>query len=133
MRRALSQETLGASHYSSSSICISPIMAMNIFQLPSAPLANLVRRTLLTDTTTQPPPTHGLNYSDGTGETRTGATLGAGLKGIGCTICNASSFADVVEQRAHYRSDWHRYNVKAKLMNKLLLGEKEFMGAVAGE
>lgn len=106
-------------------------MAMNIFQLPSTPLANLVRRTL-TDTTTQAPATQSLSYSDGAGETRIGASLGTGLKGIGCTLCNASSFADVVEQRAHYRSDWHRYNVKAKLMNKPLLGEKEFMGAVAG-
>jgi hypothetical protein len=108
-------------------------MAMNIFQLPSSLLANLVRRTLLTDTTTQAPETQGSRYSDGASETRTRANLGAGLKGIGCTLCNASSFADVVEQRAHYRLDWHRYNVKAKLMNKLLLGEKEFMGAVAGE
>jgi hypothetical protein len=108
-------------------------MAMNIFQLPSTPLANLVRRTLLTDTTTQAPATQGPSHSDGAGETRTGATLGASLKGIGCALCNASSFADVVEQRAHYRSDWHRYNVKAKLINKPLLGEKEFMGAVAGE
>jgi len=103
---------------------------MNIFQLPPTLLTNLVRRTLITDTSAQ---AQSPTSPDGLEETRTGATLSTGVKGIGCTLCSASSFADVAEQRAHYRSDWHRYNVKAKLMNKPLLGEKEFMGAVAGE
>nr|VWO97005.1 ANK_REP_REGION domain-containing protein [Ganoderma boninense] len=32
-----------------------------------------------------------------------------------CNICLGSTFVDVDDQRAHFRSDWHRYNVKVRL------------------
>ncbi|CAE6441154.1 unnamed protein product [Rhizoctonia solani] len=32
-----------------------------------------------------------------------------------CTVCLGANLSDVKEQRAHFRSDWHRYNVKMRL------------------
>ncbi|CCM00373.1 uncharacterized protein FIBRA_02403 [Fibroporia radiculosa] len=32
-----------------------------------------------------------------------------------CNVCPGTAFVDVDAQRYHFRSDWHRYNVKAKL------------------
>lgn len=32
-----------------------------------------------------------------------------------CNICPGAFFADVQDQRSHFRSDWHRYNVKIRL------------------
>ncbi|KAF7294481.1 bVLRF1 domain-containing protein [Mycena kentingensis (nom. inval.)] len=43
-----------------------------------------------------------------------------------CNICNGAIFADVEEQRQHYRSDWHRYNVKTRLNNGQSVSEVEF-------
>ncbi|KAJ4473690.1 hypothetical protein J3R30DRAFT_3510836 [Lentinula aciculospora] len=34
---------------------------------------------------------------------------------ISCSICLGVSFTDVNQQRTHFRSDWHRYNVKSRL------------------
>ncbi|KAF8845186.1 hypothetical protein BDN67DRAFT_962128 [Paxillus ammoniavirescens] len=33
----------------------------------------------------------------------------------GCNICFGAAFVGVDEQRSHFRSDWHRYNVKIRL------------------
>ncbi|KAG7443658.1 uncharacterized protein BT62DRAFT_972254 [Guyanagaster necrorhizus] len=43
-----------------------------------------------------------------------------------CNICNGSTFLDVAEQRSHYRSDWHRYNVKIRLGGGSAVNESEF-------
>ncbi|KAJ7576852.1 hypothetical protein C8J56DRAFT_1171158 [Mycena floridula] len=43
-----------------------------------------------------------------------------------CTICLGSSFPDVEEQRNHFRSDWHRYNVKTKLNGGNAVNEADF-------
>ncbi|CAE7154449.1 unnamed protein product [Rhizoctonia solani] len=34
-----------------------------------------------------------------------------------CTVCVGANLSDVKEQRAHFRSDWHRYNVKLRLQD----------------
>ncbi|QRW03022.1 cytoplasm protein [Ceratobasidium sp. AG-Ba] len=34
-----------------------------------------------------------------------------------CTTCGGAILADVKDQRAHFRSDWHRYNVKMRLQD----------------
>ncbi|CAE6454621.1 unnamed protein product [Rhizoctonia solani] len=34
-----------------------------------------------------------------------------------CTVCLGASLSDVKEQREHFRSDWHRYNVKMRLQD----------------
>eukprot|EP00850_Spirogloea_muscicola_P016975 SM000141S00919 [mRNA] locus=s141:282505:290324:- [translate_table: standard] len=42
-----------------------------------------------------------------------------------CHACGAA-FAAASEQRAHFRTDWHRLNVKRRLVQKRLLSEDEF-------
>ncbi|CAE6425741.1 unnamed protein product [Rhizoctonia solani] len=34
-----------------------------------------------------------------------------------CTTCLGANLSDVKEQRSHFRSDWHRYNVKMRLQD----------------
>lgn len=42
-----------------------------------------------------------------------------------CLNCNYA-FDDRSDQVAHYKSDWHRYNLKLKLLKREILNEDEF-------
>ena len=50
-----------------------------------------------------------------------------------CNVCLGAAFSDVDEQRAHFRSDWHRYNVKARLNGGNPVSESQFAQLVDGE
>ncbi|GJE91150.1 Archaeo-eukaryotic release factor domain-containing protein [Phanerochaete sordida] len=43
-----------------------------------------------------------------------------------CNICLGATFADVDEQRTHFRSDWHRYNVKMRVSGGNAVSEVQF-------
>ncbi|KAF6753042.1 cytoplasmic protein [Ephemerocybe angulata] len=43
-----------------------------------------------------------------------------------CNICLGTTFHDVDEQRKHFKSDWHRYNVKTRMNGGNAVGEAEF-------
>ena len=49
-----------------------------------------------------------------------------------CNICLGAAFADVGEQRAHFRTDWHRYNVKIRLTGGNPVAEAAFAQLVGG-
>ncbi|PPQ94639.1 hypothetical protein CVT25_009370 [Psilocybe cyanescens] len=49
-----------------------------------------------------------------------------------CAICNGIVFLDVDEQRAHFKSDWHRYNVKMRLNGGKTVSEAAFAQLVEG-
>ncbi|KAF7356857.1 bVLRF1 domain-containing protein [Mycena venus] len=49
-----------------------------------------------------------------------------------CNVCNGVTFVDVEEQRAHFRSDWHRYNVKTRLNGRQPVSELDFSKLVDG-
>lgn len=49
-----------------------------------------------------------------------------------CNICLGASFSDVDEQRNHFRSDWHRYNVKIRLNGGHAVAEQDFARLVDG-
>ncbi|KAJ7089684.1 hypothetical protein B0H15DRAFT_838776 [Mycena belliarum] len=49
-----------------------------------------------------------------------------------CNVCNGTTFVDVEEQRLHFRSDWHRYNVKARLNGGQSVSELEFTKLLDG-
>ncbi|KAJ7257931.1 hypothetical protein B0H12DRAFT_1049329 [Mycena haematopus] len=49
-----------------------------------------------------------------------------------CNVCNGVAFIDVEEQRAHFRCDWHRYNVKTRLSGGQSVSELEFSKLVDG-
>lgn len=45
--------------------------------------------------------------------------------GLHCTTCQiAFEFSE--EHRAHYKSDWHRYNLKQKIRNRQTINEPKF-------
>jgi hypothetical protein len=49
-----------------------------------------------------------------------------------CNVCPGASFTDVGDQRSHYRSDWHRYNVKLRLSGANPVPAPEFDKLVDG-
>ncbi|KAJ7224461.1 hypothetical protein GGX14DRAFT_425746 [Mycena pura] len=49
-----------------------------------------------------------------------------------CNVCNGATFTDVEEQRLHFRSDWHRYNVKTRLNGGPPVSELEFSKLIDG-
>ncbi|KAH9940938.1 uncharacterized protein BXZ73DRAFT_98766 [Epithele typhae] len=49
-----------------------------------------------------------------------------------CNVCLGAKFADVDDQRAHFRSDWHRYNVKVRLTGGEPVSEFQFTQLVDG-
>jgi hypothetical protein len=49
-----------------------------------------------------------------------------------CNICHGSTFVGVDEQRTHFRSDWHRYNVKLRLGGGRPVTESDFALLVDG-
>ncbi|KAG2122118.1 hypothetical protein DEU56DRAFT_832845 [Suillus clintonianus] len=49
-----------------------------------------------------------------------------------CNICLGATFADVTAQRSHFRSDWHRYNVKIRLRGGSPVTEPAFAQLVDG-
>lgn len=49
-----------------------------------------------------------------------------------CNICLGAVFLDVDQQRLHFRSDWHRYNVKMRLVGHDSISEVQFTKLVDG-
>lgn len=43
-----------------------------------------------------------------------------------CLTCGISSFGSVLDQREHFKTDWHRYNVKMRVENKPSIAEEDF-------
>jgi hypothetical protein len=56
----------------------------------------------------------------------------ASSSGLGCQACPGASFETPEDQRAHFKSDWHRYNAKARLQGKPVTAD-EWEGMVEGE
>lgn len=46
--------------------------------------------------------------------------------GLHCTTCQIA-FEFFEEHRAHYKSDWHRYNLKQKIRNRQTIDEQKFL------
>ena len=52
--------------------------------------------------------------------------------GRSCNVCQGASFSNVDDQRNHFRSDWHRYNVKLRLNGKDAVVESQFTQLIEG-
>lgn len=48
-----------------------------------------------------------------------------GSDSITCSFCKIN-FTDSAQQRQHYKSDWHRYNLKQKLKSLEPISEENF-------
>ncbi|CAD6570534.1 MAG: hypothetical protein TREMPRED_005887 [Tremellales sp. Tagirdzhanova-0007] len=86
---------------------------ISVYTLPTELLSNLSVRTIQA----QP---HGA--SSPPDQPRANAVTSVG--GINCQTCPGAAFESIEEQRAHFKSDWHRYNVKAKLIGRTVTEEE---------
>ncbi|KAF8661295.1 hypothetical protein AX16_001394 [Volvariella volvacea WC 439] len=91
----------------------------HVYSLPSDFLETLTPRSLFHQTAAKPP----------TPEPKSLPNLTA-PGGRGCNICLGSTFLAVDDQRAHFRSDWHRYNVRLRLKGANPVSETEFADLV---
>ncbi|KAI0820356.1 hypothetical protein BC628DRAFT_1467853 [Trametes gibbosa] len=94
----------------------------HIFSLPPELLDTLVPRNIINQTTVPPPspPVSPKTTPQPSGGSRA------------CNICQGAAFVDVDDQRAHFRSDWHRYNVKVRLNGTESVSEARFTQLVDG-
>ncbi|KAF5361747.1 hypothetical protein D9756_002605 [Leucocoprinus leucothites] len=106
--------------------------AYHLYNLPRELLDTLTLRTLLSEPT---PPlnsksTLGLDSAEDSRQIQDGidstVTSGANIGARACNICLGVGFLDVDEQRTHFRSDWHRYNVKTRLAGGQAVSEEKF-------
>lgn len=92
----------------------------HVFSLPTSFLDTLTPRNFISQT----PPLSG---------SPTPATHPPQIQGArACNVCLAATFADVDEQRNHYRSDWHRYNAKVRMNGGTAVTEPNFALLVDG-
>ncbi|KAJ8489201.1 hypothetical protein ONZ51_g3086 [Trametes cubensis] len=97
----------------------------HVFSLPKGLLDTLVPRNVLNQTAapeTIPPPRS--ESPPPTAQPAVGSRA--------CNICLGATFVDVEDQRAHFRSDWHRYNVKVRLNGGEPVSEARFSQLVDG-
>ncbi|KAF8884967.1 hypothetical protein BD779DRAFT_1534724 [Infundibulicybe gibba] len=84
----------------------------HVYSLPRELLETLTPRNLVNQTPARSP----------TPEVAPPASTGPRA----CNVCLGITFLDVNDQRAHFRSDWHRYNVKARLGGGNTVTEAQF-------
>ncbi|KAF8998549.1 hypothetical protein BDQ17DRAFT_1543980 [Cyathus striatus] len=91
----------------------------HIFSLPPELLASLTPRNLVNKQTSRAPSPEFASQQTATGPRA-------------CNVCLGVNFRDVDEQRTHFRSDWHKYNVKIRLRGGQPVGESQFAQLVEG-
>jgi hypothetical protein len=96
----------------------------HVFSLSTPLVDTLIPRNLATGTNESE------SRQEKSEESPVPTTVASGTRS--CNICQGISFLDVNEQRIHYRSDWHRYNVKLKLNKQDTVPEVHFNQLVDG-
>jgi hypothetical protein len=90
----------------------------HVFALPPQLLQNITLRSRVA----QQPAAEPNNVEQQDLSSQTAATHGSRA----CNVCLGATFLDVEEQRVHFRSDWHRYNVKIRLRGGKPTSEADF-------
>lgn len=101
--------------YNSCTLIMSP--SIHAFSLPPELLQNITLRSHLSQNIAGIP-----EKDDLPSQPRTAPISGARA----CNVCLGATFLDVEEQRTHFRSDWHRYNVKIRLRGGNSVSEVDF-------
>lgn len=99
--------------------------AISVYSLPPALLVNLSVRSIQ----------DAANGDDKAGSDHSKPVPVAPAAAAGslrCQTCPGAGFETVEDQRQHFKSDWHRYNAKAKLTGRAVTAE-EWDGMVEGE
>lgn len=91
--------------------------SIHAFSLPQSLLQNIALRSNLAQNITGIP-----EKEDFSSQPQTAPISGARA----CNVCLGATFLDVEEQRTHFRSDWHRYNVKVRLRGGNPISEVDF-------
>ena len=108
--------------------------ALNIYTLPQELLSNLAVRTIaeLDD----PQSEAGPSTSNATSKERSAKAPAAASQApsgtLGCQSCPNTLFETVEEQRTHFKSDWHRYNAKARMEGKAIVDAEQWENMVEG-
>lgn len=97
--------------------------AINVYALPKELLDNLVVRSIQAET-----PEENADQPSSSKAKPEVATSGS----LRCQACPDVTFETLEDQRAHFKSDWHRYNVKARLTGRAVSAE-EWEGMVEGK
>lgn len=100
----------------------------SVYRLSRELLDTLVLRTLRLDQPPSPNYEPTPNFDSLNGAVNSGTNTGARA----CNICLCVTFIDVEEQRIHFRSDWHRYNVKTRHSGGQAVSEETFSQLVEG-
>ena len=91
--------------------------SIHAFSLPPEFLQNITLRSYLSHNIT------GIPEKDDLSSQPRSAPIGGARA---CNVCLGATFLDVEEQRTHFRSDWHRYNVKIRLRGGNPVSEVDF-------
>ena len=92
---------------------------IHAFSLPPELLQNIALRSRRSQNTTGIP-----EKEDLSSQPRTAPVTSSGARA--CNVCLGATFLDIEEQRTHFRSDWHRYNVKIRLRGGNPVSEVDF-------
>lgn len=113
--------------------------AISVYSIPPELLSNLTVRSIQQDAQDPLDAAPSRSEVDGLSKpTVSSAFSGAAAAGSGaggtlrCQTCPNAGFETVEEQREHFKSDWHRYNAKAKLTGRIVTAE-EWDNMVEGE
>jgi hypothetical protein len=96
--------------------------AINVYALPKDLLDNLVVRSIQAETPDE--------SADQPTSSKSKSEITAGA--LRCQACPDVTFETLEDQREHFKSDWHRYNVKARLTGRAVSAE-EWEGMVEGK
>ncbi|WVR03805.1 hypothetical protein IAU60_000801 [Kwoniella sp. DSM 27419] len=101
---------------------------ISVYSIPPQLLSSLSVRSI--QATEPEPPLSTEKSTKGSAEVKDVAHDSSGAA-LSCQTCPNAGFDTVEEQRNHFKSDWHRYNAKAKLTGRAVRQE-EFDNMVEG-
>lgn len=99
--------------------------AINVYALPKELLDNLIVRSIQAEAPEE-------EDAQPSSRSKTDAASSGPAGSLRCQACPDIGFETVEDQRAHFKSDWHRYNVKARMTGRAVSAE-EWEGMVEGQ
>ncbi|CAK9781268.1 hypothetical protein CC85DRAFT_286070 [Cutaneotrichosporon oleaginosum] len=103
-----------------------PNRSLNVYSIPPELLEALSVRSIQSEGEA----TAGADNADAQPEAHPLAA--ASSAGLGCQTCPGAAFDTPEDHRAHFKTDWHRYNAKAKLNASKTVTADEFDNVVDG-
>lgn len=95
---------------------------LNVYALPPDLLSSLSVRTIAElDEPAEAGPSKSTTVA-----TKAATLPTAGAGGLRCQTCPHATFEAVEDQREHFKSDWHRYNAKARIEGKKVVSAEQW-------